>query len=51
MRNKLTSYIYELYDKGLLKEYSKKHLLIKVLNGEFDFFKLHHELINDLTYF
>ena len=35
-RNILSEYIYSLYDKGLMKDYSNNHFLIRAMQGEID---------------
>ena len=52
-RNRATEYIYSLYDRGLLDEYSENHFLIKAMKGEWDYFKeysyLGNKSISDLN--
>ncbi|SDF93356.1 hypothetical protein SAMN04488589_1728 [Methanolobus vulcani] len=33
-RNELTEYVYSLYDRGLMSDYSNNHFLIKAMKGE-----------------
>lgn len=38
MKNIATEYVFSLYESGLMNEYSEEHLLIKAMNGQFNFF-------------
>jgi hypothetical protein len=38
-RNKMSEYIYLLYDNGLMEEYSESHFLIRTMKGEVDIIK------------
>lgn len=46
-RNNFTEYIYSLYDRGLLDEYSEKHFLIEAMKGQLDYFKEYSYLGNE----
>ena len=45
-RNKLSEYIYSLYDKGLMQDYSENHFIIRAMKGEIDIIKEYGHLLN-----
>ncbi|SKC80026.1 hypothetical protein [Maledivibacter halophilus] len=45
-RNKLTEYIYSLYDNGFMQDYSKNHFLIRAMKGEVDIIKEYEHLLS-----
>lgn len=46
-RNKLSEYIYSFYDKGIMKDYSDKHFLIRAMKGEIDIIQEYGHILSD----
>ena len=45
-RNKMSEYIYLLYDNGLMQEYSENHFLIRAMKGDVDIIKEYGHLLS-----
>lgn len=45
-RNMLSEYIYSLYDKGLMRDYSENHFLIRAMKGEVNIIKEYEHLLS-----
>lgn len=45
-RNKMSEYIYLLYDDGLMQEYSESHFLIRAMKGDVDIIKEYGHLLS-----